>query len=920
MTAHVRLDSFIDTDALRAELYALVGDGKDGGNPAIRAQVLGVLKRVRAETRAAIEAMLRTDKSGARCAERLSHVQDQLIRVIYDFAVEYVYPVKNPSAAERMGVVAVGGYGRSTLAPGSDIDLLFLLPYKQTPWGESVIEYILYMLWDLGCKVGHASRNVEECIRLSRSDVTIRTAILEARFLWGERPLFDDLMARFDEEVVKGTGPEFIAAKLAERDERHRRQGGSRYLVEPNIKEGKGGLRDLQTLYWIAKYFYRVKDPAELIGIGVFSKSEYARFKRCDDFLWAIRCHMHFLTGRAEERLSFDLQREIADRLGYDERAGMRSVERFMKHYFLMAKDVGDLTLIICAALEEQHVKQVPVLNRLLKRFTRKKHREVIGAADFVLDTSRINVADEDVFIQDPVNLIRIFHLADKENVGLHPHAMQLITRSLKLITEAVREDKEANRLFLEILTSKNEPETVLRHMNETGVLGRFVPEFGRVVAMMQFNMYHHYTVDEHLIRTLGEISAIEKGRRGPELPLATSLLPGIQNRRVLFVSLFLHDIGKGRAEDHSMVGARIARKLCPRFGLTPAETDTVVWLIEQHLTMSVMATSRDLNDRKTIRDFAEVVQSPERLKLLLLLTVADIRAVGPGVFNGWKGQLLRTLYYETEPYLAGGHSQISRDQRVAAAKRELAASLKDWSKPELDAYIERHYSPYWLRVDLPRKIAHAHFIRTLDAKGQQLATSVTPRAFEGVTEITVLANDHPRLLSTIAGACAVAGANIVDAQIYTTIDGLALDTIFVSREFTDDTDEERRGSRVSSLIEKTLGGRERLPEQIERKALTKPRLKAFQLPTDVIVNNSWSDRFTVIEVSGLDRHGLLYDLTRAISDLSLNIASAHIATFGERAVDVFYVTDLFGHKVETRSREKAIREKLIKAFDGAMA
>ncbi len=919
MNAPQRLENLLDVDALRNRLFSLVKERVDPRDPVVRTQVLTILKAVKSETRATIESLLRVDKSGSRCAERLSLVQDQIIRVIYDFAVTFVYPVKNPSVAERMTVVAVGGYGRSTLAPGSDIDLLFLLPYKQTPWGESVIEYILYMLWDLGFKVGHASRNVEECIRLSRTDITIRTAILEARYLWGERPLFDDLMRRFDDEVVKDTGPEFIAAKLAERDDRHKKQGGSRYLVEPNIKEGKGGLRDLQTLYWIAKYFYRVKDPADLINIGVFSKAEYARFKRCDDFLWAIRCHMHFLTGRAEERLSFDLQRDIAARLGYDDRAGMRSVERFMKHYFLMAKDVGDLTLIICAALEESHVKQVPVLNRLLNRFTRKKHREVNGAADFVLDTSRINVADEGVFARDPVNLIRIFHMADKENVGLHPHVLQLITRSLKLITEEVREDKEANRLFLEILTSKNEPETVLRRMNETGVLGRFVPEFGKVVAMMQFNMYHHYTVDEHLIRTLGEISAIEKGLRDQDLPLATSILPGIQNRRVLFVSLFLHDIGKGRAEDHSIVGARIAKKLCPRFGLTPAETDTVVWLIEQHLTMSVIATSRDLNDRKTIRDFAEIVQSPERLKLLLLLTVADIRAVGPGVFNGWKGQLLRTLYYETEPYLAGGHSQISRDQRVAAAKQELAAQLKSWSKAEIKAYTERHYAPYWLRVDLARKVSHANFMQALDREGKHLATDVTPRAFEGVTEITVLANDHPRLLSTIAGACAVAGANIVDAQIYTTLDGLALDTIFVSREFSDDTDEERRGSRVSSLIEKTLAGAERLPEQIERKALTKPRLRAFDLPTDVIVNNSWSDRFTVIEVSGLDRHGLLYDLTRAISDLSLNIASAHIATFGERAVDVFYVTDLFGHKVETRSRERTIREKLIKAFDGAL-
>ncbi|MBT9291713.1 [protein-PII] uridylyltransferase [Hyphomicrobiaceae bacterium 22] len=909
-------ETLIDAAALRRRLTALVEGGADGGNPAIRAQVLAILKEVRAQTRAEIEAMLLKDRRGSLCAERLSHVQDEIIRVIYDFAVHHVYRVKNPSAAERIAVTAVGGYGRSTLAPGSDIDLLFLLPYKQTPWGESVIEYILYMLWDLGLKVGHATRNVDECLRLSRSDMTIRTALLEARFLWGDEPLFRDLARRFDEEVVRNTGPEYIAAKLAERDDRLKRQGTSRYLVEPNIKEGKGGLRDLQTLFWIAKYFYRVRRPEELIAAGVLSRAEHVRFKRCEDFLWAVRCNMHFATNRSEERLSFDLQREIAQRLGYVERAGMRAVERFMKHYFLVAKDVGDLTLIFCAALEEQHVKIAPVLNRFIKRLT-KRHPKTLGSGAFMVENDRINVTGPDVFKQDPVRLIRIFQLADKENLAFHPDAMKLITRSLSLIDDELRNNPEANSLFLDVLTSKNDPETVLRRMNETGVLGRFVPEFGRVVAMMQFNMYHHYTVDEHLLRSIGELSEIEKGTRKAELPLASAILPGVQNRRLLYVALFLHDIGKGRPEDHSVVGARIATKLGPRFGLTPAETDTLVWLIEKHLVMSMVATSRDLNDRKTIRDFAAVAQSPERLKLLLILTVADIRAVGPGVFNGWKGQLLRTLYYETEPYLAGGHSQITRDQRVAAAKRELVEKLDGWDAEEREDYVERHYAPYWLRVDLPRKIEHAQFIRAAVRSGRKLATNVTPRAFEGVTEITVLASDHPRLLSTIAGACAVAGANIVDAQIYTTTDGLALDTIFVSREFADDGDEQRRGSRVSGLIEKALAGGERLPEQIERKALAKPRVKAFQLPTDVIVNNSWSDRFTVIEVSGLDRPGLLYDLTRAISDLSLNIASAHIATFGERAVDVFYVTDLFGQKVETRVREKAIRERLMRSFDG---
>jgi [protein-PII] uridylyltransferase len=916
VTVSKHFEGLIDSGDLRRRLTALVADGADGGNPAVRTRVLGLLKEARLAARSIVQDRLLADRRGVLCAERLSFVQDELIRIIYDFAVTHVYPVKNPSSAERLTVTAVGGYGRATLAPGSDIDLLFLLPYKQTPWGESVVEYILYMLWDLGLKVGHATRNVDECIRLSRSDLTIRTAILEARWLWGDRPLFDDLARRFDAEVVQNTGRDYIAAKLAERDDRHRRQGASRYLVEPNIKEGKGGLRDLQTLFWIAKYFYRVKDTRDLIAAGVFSQSEYRRFERCDDFLWGIRCHMHFATNRAEERLSFDLQREIASRLGYVDKDGLRAVERFMKHYFLVAKDVGDLTLIFCAALEEEHVKQTPALNRLFGRFRRRKPKVAAGEP-FVVDNARINVADPAVFTRDPVNLVRIFHEADRNNLDFHPDALQLMTRSLRLIDDRMRADETANRLFIDIVASRHSPERILRRMNETGVLGRFVPEFGKIVAMMQFNMYHHYTVDEHLLRSLGELSAIERGTIAEEVPLATELFAGIQNRRVIYVATFLHDIAKGRPEDHSLYGGKIARKLGPRFGLTAAETETVAWLVENHLVMSSVAQGRDLNDRRTIETFAEIVQSPERLRLLHCLTVADIRAVGPGVFNGWKGQLLRTLYYETEPYLAGGHSQAGRDQRVAAAKRELADRLVGWSEAEKKAYVERHYPPYWLRVDVARKVDHANFIREATRDRKHLATSVMPHHFEGVTEITVLADDHPRLLSAIAGACAVAGANIVDAQIYTTTDGLALDTIFVGREFADDNDERRRGQRISALIEKTLMGTERLPEQVARKTASRARLEAFTIPTDVIVNNLWSDRFTVLEVSGLDRPGLLYDLTREISDLNLNIASAHIATFGERVVDVFYVTDLFGHKVDSRSREKTIREHLIRAFDG---
>ncbi len=529
--------------------------------------------------------------------------------------------------------------------------------------------------------------------------------------------------------MVKGTGREFIAAKLAERDQRHRAQGASRYLVEPNVKEGKGGLRDLHTLFWIAKYFYRVTSRDELVEVGVFSKEELRQFRKAEDFLWAVRCHLHFMTGRAEERLSFDVQREMARRLGYTAHPGMKDVERFMKHYFLVAKDVGDLTRIFCAALEEHHGKAAPVLNRVLGLPQRRRRRTIPGSTDFVVDNDRINTANAKVFERDPVNLIRIFHLADKYDLAFHPDAMQDVARSLRLIDGKLREDEEANRLFIEILTSRRQPELVLRRMNEAGVLGRFVPDFGKIVSMMQFNMYHHYTVDEHLLRAIGILSEIERGELAEEHPLANEIMPELKDRVALYVALFLHDIAKGRPEDHSIAGARVARRLCPRFGLDAAQTETVAWLVEQHLTMSIVAQSRDLGDRKTIADFAAIVQTMERLRMLLVLTVADIKAVGPGVWNGWKGQLLRTLYYETEPVLTGGHSQVSRDRRVAEAKSELEAALADWPAKERAAYLRLHYPAYWLRVDLAHKIAHAGCSATRREAGKSLVTVAnTPR------------------------------------------------------------------------------------------------------------------------------------------------------------------------------------------------
>ncbi|MCQ0988846.1 [protein-PII] uridylyltransferase [Jiella sp. LLJ827] len=912
----IDVSEFVDVAELRRALDQIAEeDSSHGSSDAARAAVLSLLRETIVAARGRIEERFGEDGGGLDCARRLATLQDIVIRCVHDYAQMHVFQSANLSSGERMAILAVGGYGRGTLAPGSDIDLLFLLPYKQTALGEQIVEYLLYLLWDLGFKVGHASRTVEECIKQARADMTIRTSILERWLVVGDRDLFVELGQRFEREVIAGTSEEFIAAKLAERSARHAKLGDTRYLVEPNVKEGKGGLRDLNTLFWIAKYHYRVTTTEALVDLGVISRREARLFHKAEDFLWAVRCHLHFATGKAEERLSFDLQPEIAKRLGYNTHPGLKDVERFMKHYFLIAKDVGDLTRILCAALEEQHAKAAPGLKGFVKSL-RDRARKIPGTIDFHIDNNRINVSAPNVFKNDPVNLIRVFRLAAMHGLEYHPDTLKLIRRSIRLVNSDLRNNAEANSLFLDVLTDRSDPEFHLRRMNEAGVLGRFIPEFGKIVAMMQFNMYHHFTVDEHLLRTIANLSRLERGLLGEELPMSTEFISTIKDRKALYVASLLHDIAKGRPEDHSIAGARIARQLCPRLGLDERETDLVAWLVHDHLLMSMTAQQRDINDRKTILDFAERVRTLDRLKLLTILTVCDIRAVGPGVWNGWKGQLLRSLYLETEPTLTGGFTRSTRAERLEASRQKLAARLEGWDPAERDAYLDLHYPNYFLMTPIDDQVRHAEFVRNAaQGDGEPLTMGVRTDAFQGITEIMVLSPDHPRLLSVLAGACAGVGANIADAQVFTMADGRALDVLVLNREFAQDTDELRRGDRICGHIRKLLQGREVRANLISNQKSRRP-LSAFSIKPSVKVDNDLSNLFTVVEVEGLDRPGLLSDLARAIAELNLDIRSAHISTYGEKVVDVFYVTDLFGTKITSKSRTERIETWLAHVFE----
>jgi len=898
--------AIIDRRALAEQIEALVADL---GAEKARGGIIALLKDVIESGRAEIARRLEEHPAqGYECVHAQAFLIDQVLRIVHDHVIAHVYPAPNRSTAERLTIMAVGGYGRAEMAPHSDVDIAFITPTRRAPWCEQVIEAMLYFLWDLGLKIGQSSRSVDDTIRMAREDLTIRTALLEGRFIWGDSALYDEVAQRFWAEVAKGSERQFLAEKLEERNARHKRMGDSRYVVEPNVKDGKGGLRDLQTLYWIGKYIHRVRSAAELVDVGLFTPSEYRSFRRADNYLLAVRCHMHMITGRAEDRLTFDLQRQVAARMNFKDRPGKSAVERFMQFYFLQAKRVGSLTGVFLAHIDDDMAQK-----RARSGFFagwKQKARTLKGYRVF---GGRIAAPSDDWFKDDPVRLVEIFKLAEEHALEIHPETMRQANRDSALIKDEIRENERANALFVDLLSGRNDPEMVLRWMNEAGVFGRFVPDFGRVNAQMQFDMYHHYTVDEHTIRAIGLLSRIEKGELKEDHPRSTRLIHKIASRRALYVAVLLHDIAKGRGGDHSVLGAEVAHELCPRFGLSDAETELVAWLVRQHLLMSATAQKRDLTDPKTVEDFISEVQSVERLRNLMVLTVVDIRAVGPGTWNSWKRQLIGELFDLAQERLRLGHARDGRKERVAA-KQERAAELLGDRAGLIESVGKQFGDAYWIAE--PEDVIALNLVHFDAARNLEHKLSIHCEYYEarGATLVSVIASDHPGLFYRIAGGIALAGANIIDARIHTTRNGWAMDNFLVQDPLGKPFREEGQLKRLEKSITDALGNRIELVPKLAQRPLPLSRANAFEVAPRVTFDNAASNRFTVIEVNARDRSALLNRLSRALFESNLIVHSAHITNYGERAADTFYVTDLTGDKVEQASRLAEIEQRLLNA------
>lgn len=919
-------DTGIDGEALRQRLSA-AAELKDS-----RPEVLSILSETLASSMTlARERFDRGRLDGLETARLVSAVHDEVVTALWDYATTHEVRASNPTESERVALCAVGGYGRSEMAPFSDLDLLFLSNDKKTsPYVERLTEFILYMLWDLGLKVGHAVRTVDQSIKLAKEDQTILTALLDLRMLRGDLPLASELYTRFRREITKGSGRSYIAGKLTERDERHAREGNSRYVIEPNIKEGKGGLRDLHVLYWIARYLDRdgqLVDPQraeDYVGMGLFDETAATRFQRAADFLWRARHNLHWMSGRATETLSFDRQVELCRLMGHASGPIEVAVERFMREYFTNAKEVGALTRIACAKLEASRAIKLPSLYSLLPGSRRN-----LKNPNLTITTGRLNFKDPLEIRNDPGVILQLFETAGRRNVDIHPDALSAINFRINLIDSDFRRSPDNAELFLRLLQTAKAPAATLRLMNEAGVLGRYLPEFGGIVARTQFNMHHAYTVDEHTLRLVDEADNLFDGRMADDMPDPTEVAQSLtkDDREIIMLACLLHDTGKGQG-DQCIEGAQLSRKACRRLGLSRDVVDTVAWLVRSHLEMSEVAQRRDISDPETIADFARLMGSQSRLRLLYVLTVCDIRSVGPGVWNDWKGTLLQSLYATTRDYLEG-RADLDRPARAASLSEQVLDRLTPERAKRVEPVLDRLGPNYWLSFDMADLTRHARFINkrleALASEGQDGSSIL-----EGVhlrvdrphdaTELWVLCADRKGLFADLAHVIGSCGASVAGARLHTGPkgdDGLAqVFNVF----YLQNADNRAFGAR-NEVARKTVRRRALsvLHEANERVSIPSPigsrRADAIPVVPKVRFSDSALGDTTIIEVEGRDRPGLLSALAAVLRDHDLDVLSAHIEGLGEKAIDAFYVRRQGPDGRLSKPLRKKVRSDLVAAL-----
>ena len=831
---------------------------------------------------------------------------DRMVCALYRHA-ERRYARRFSRLNQRLAVIARGGYGRAELNPQSDIDLLFLHDYKPGPYVEVVTEIMLHAMWDAGLTVGHVVRNVRECVRAS-DDLKEKTAILDVRFLAGEEKLFAALDKALIDDVLNRNQQKFFQAKLVESRERHHHYGDSIYLLEPQIKDGEGGLRDLHTALWLAKIKYKVHSLTELVQKAIISEADLDEVVRAQDFLFRVRNSLHFLSRRHHDHLTFEYQEQIAPLLGFGT-DGPNAASALMRAYYAQAATIHRFSEGLIARVTEE-----PAVGRFMRRPGERQIRPGV-----MIQGRLLSIAEKDFFTRAPINVVTIFADCEAHGVELSGSAYQQVRDNLRLIDDAFRSDRRVGMALMGILSGRQRVAETLEAMHRAGVLGAVIPEFGNLYARVLHDLYHIYTVDRHSLAAVLELERLRAGEFKDSNPLLTEVVREVSDLPLIFLALLLHDIGKGYGHDHHERGAVLTVEVCRRLGLDGEEVDLVVFLVRNHLMMSQVAQKGDVEDQRTVEDFGRAAGSIARLKALYLLTFADMRAVAPNVYNNWRDMLLSDLYMRALKILEQGDREaVDPARRLALVK---AAARERLESPGVDpaqvaAFLDLMPDRYFLAA--PEDDIPMHFELMRAFAEQPIVCRHRHFPELEFSEFIVVTRDQPGLFSKIAGVLTANNLNILSARITTRADGVVLDIFRVSLGVGALAMEEERWLRVERDLESVLTGARDIELMVAEAQRTRVGGRKFvrRVPTEVTVDNRSSEQFTVVDVFTQDRVGLLFAITHTLFKLGMVIHLARISTNADQALDVFYISDLEGRKVTKLETMRRLRAVLIERLD----
>jgi [protein-PII] uridylyltransferase len=835
--------------------------------------------------------------SGQQSVQAYAAFMDGFLSTIFRLAVEDAK--KEGAVPGTIVLVALGGYGRGELGPLSDLDLMVIYDGEMGPFVQRVTQGLLYTLWDLGLTVGHSVRSLPDCVAMARTDFASRTSMQEARYVVGDRRLFQRFRRVLAENVYRKDFGQFLETALTERDQRYRKFGGSPYMGEPNVKESAGGLRDLHTAMWLASTKFGARTLRDLLEKGLITQREERLTDAALTFLWRVRNELHFLSGHKNDVLSRDVQPQIAKRFGYESDEVSLDVEKFMRDYYLHARVIHRVSSRLIARCQETLSRRGTALRRL--------RQEALADGLFVMD-ERIHLVHPDGrdFRAEPARLMKAFWHSHSLGFELGVDVERAVEEALDLVDDGFRRSPEARNLFLDICRNWGRVAQTLRQMHEVGFLGRYLPEWDALTCLVQYDVYHKFTADQHSLLAVENLEALAPGASASSEGIA-QVLNEVHRPDLLMLGMLLHDIGKGKGHGHVAKGIPLAEELTARIGLEGEAAGAVVFLVAQHVALSHIAQRRDVNDPKTVEALAALCGTPERLRKLYLLTFADMRAVGPGVMTGWQAQILWELYGAALQLLTGGRPEKLTLQDVA---QRVLAELRDAGlKRAVPGHLAMTSERYLSTTPPARIAAHMRLIERLE--DEPVATELFHHPDLGSSDLVIVTRDVSGLFSLIAGSLAANGINILSAQIHTRADGVAIDTFQVNDPFGEAVTEEARWRRTLQSLRRVLLGEQTVEELLAARRGSRSGDEPVPGPAKVSVDNHLSDTHTVVEVKCPDRVGLLYLITRTLAGFELSIASARIATDIDHAFDTFYVADRHGHRIEDPDEMVRVRGAL---------